>query len=133
MDDTDYTLKHDQGKLDVTLVPSEAVRAIARVMEAGLKKGYGRGSWKKVEPNRYRAALYRHLLDYIDDPDHIDAETGLPTIELVLCNAAFLSVLEKYKPTGPSEEDYLRKTLSDMYDKQAMEALTEPPNYPKGS
>ena len=91
----DYTIKHDQGKLDITLVPSEAIRALARVLEAGIKKGYKRECWKTVEPTRYRAALYRHLLDYIEDPEHIDAETGLPTIEHILCNAAFLTVLEK--------------------------------------
>jgi hypothetical protein len=90
----DYTIKHDQGKLDVTLVPSEAVRAIARVMAFGLAKGYKRDSWKTVEAHRYRAAMYRHLLDYLDDPEHIDEESGLPTIEHILCNAAFLSVLD---------------------------------------
>jgi len=83
-------LKYDHGKLDVTLVPSEAVRAIARVMTYGLSIGYKKDSWKEVKPDRYRAALYRHCLDYIDDQNHVDEESGLPTIEHILCNAAFL-------------------------------------------
>jgi hypothetical protein len=92
---TDFTIKHDKDKLDVTLVPSEAVRAIARVMEFGLKKGYKRDSWKSVEAFRYRKALYRHLLDFVENPHHVDEESGLPTIEHILCNAAFLAWKER--------------------------------------
>lgn len=91
----DYTIKKDQGKIDLTLVPPDAIRHMAEVFEFGLKKGYKRDSWKKVEIQRYRAALYRHWLDYIDNPGHIDEESSLPTIRHILCNAAILSYLEE--------------------------------------
>lgn len=94
-DKTDYTIKRDQGKIDLTLVPPEVITHLAEVFEFGLKKGYKRDSWKKVEIQRYKKALYRHWFDYLKDPKHIDEESGLPTIKHVLCNAAIVSYLEE--------------------------------------
>lgn len=90
----DQTIKTDNGKIRPTLVPTEAIRAIAEVREYGVNKYGDSENWKDVEPERYRDALCRHLLDYLDDPTSIDQESGLPHINHILCNAAFLSVLE---------------------------------------
>lgn len=89
--------KWDAGKPKLSLVPSEIIRCIARVREYGNEKYGDPESWRTVEPERYRDALYRHLLDYIDDQDGRDEESGLPHLWHLACNAAFLCVLEARK------------------------------------
>ena len=93
----DQTAKADEGKLQLTLVPSGIIRAIARIRMYGNAK-YPEGgpdNWKQVEPERYRDALYRHLLAYLDDPEGVDAESGLPHLWHLACNAAFLIEMER--------------------------------------
>lgn len=93
----DQTAKADEGKLQLTLVPTGIIRAIARIRMYGNAK-YPEGgpdNWRQVEPERYRDALYRHLLAYLDDPEGVDAESGLPHLWHLACNAAFLIEMER--------------------------------------
>lgn len=90
-----YEAKADAGKLRLTLVPSEIIRAIAAVREYGNRKYGSPDNWRRVEVKRYRDAAYRHLLDYIDDPASVDPESGLPHLWHLACNIAFLCELEK--------------------------------------
>lgn len=93
----DQTIKADEGKLRLTLVPTELIRAVARIRMYGNQK-YPEGgpdNWKAVEPERYRDALFRHLLAYLDDPDGVDPESGLPHLWHLVTNAAFLCELQK--------------------------------------
>lgn len=101
--------KFDQGKLDYTTIPTELLTAVAKVREYGIQKYHERDSWKKVEIERYRAALYRHWLAYLDNPGGYDEESGLPHIYHVACNVAFLCALQplnlkiqKFAPLQPS-------------------------------
>ena len=92
----DQTIKADEGKLQLTLVPTELIRAVARIRMYGNQK-YPEGgpdNWKAVEPERYRDALFRHLLAYLDDPAGVDPESGLPHLWHLVTNAAFLIELE---------------------------------------
>ncbi|NMA23550.1 MAG: hypothetical protein GX938_08625 [Spirochaetales bacterium] len=89
--------KADKGKPRLSLVPSEIIRCIAAIREYGQEK-YGEQAdhWDEVEIERYRDAAYRHLLNYIDNPDKgIDKESGLPHLWHLACNVAFLCELEK--------------------------------------
>ena len=86
-------LKFDQGKLRMDLIPAEAEEAIAACMTHGLCK-YAEGSWRKVEPWRYHAALRRHLNAW-KRGENTDRDSGLPHLWHVLCNAAFLVALEE--------------------------------------
>ena len=91
------TIKADEGKLKLSLVPTEIIRAIARVRMYGNAK-YPKGgpdNWKHVEIQRYRDALLRHTMLYIDNPYGIDEESGLPHLEHIACNVAFLCELQK--------------------------------------
>lgn len=90
----DQTAKQDAGKLQITLVPTQIIRDIAEVRMYGNKKYGSADNWKNVEPVRYRDALMRHLLAYIDDPKSIDAESGLPHLWHAACNLAFLCEME---------------------------------------
>ncbi len=88
------TAKADDGKPRLTLVPSAIVRAIAAVREYGNDKYGDPENWRQVEIQRYRDAAYRHLLDYIDNPAGVDAESGLPALWHLACNVAFLCAME---------------------------------------
>lgn len=93
----DQTAKADNGKPRLSLVPPEIIRNIAVIREYGNNK-YPEGgpdNWKTVEPERYRDALYRHWLAYLEDPASVDEESGLPHLWHMACNAAFLCELEK--------------------------------------
>lgn len=85
--------KADQGKVRPTLVPASLVLAVANVREYGCRKYKDPENWRKVEPQRYRDALYRHLLAYLSGEKY-DKESGLPHLWHMACNVAFLVELE---------------------------------------
>jgi hypothetical protein len=92
----DQTIKADAGKLQLTLVPRQIIRDIAEVRMYGNQK-YPEGgpdNWKQVEVQRYRDALFRHMLEYLDNPDGIDPESGLKHRKHMECNMAFIAELE---------------------------------------
>lgn len=94
MDKITDGLKHDGGKLRLDLVPPEIIEAVGAVMTHGAEK-YGEGSYKRVEPKRYRAALMRHICKWLKDPHGVDEDSGLPHLYHVACNVAFLLELDK--------------------------------------
>ncbi len=88
--------KLDSGKVDLTLVPGAAVRAIARIMMYGAQK-YTRDGWKQVPEaeRRYLAACLRHIFAFLDG-EEADPESGHHHLHHALCNLAFLAYfLEK--------------------------------------
>lgn len=99
-DTHDQTAKADAGKLQITLVPRQIIRDIAEVRMYGNKKYGDPENWRSVRPERYRDALMRHLLAYLDDPDSADDESGLPHLWHAACNIAFLCEMEGQKKCG---------------------------------
>jgi len=83
------------GSVDISLVPIEAISAIRAVRLFGVKKYKDPDNWKKVEPQRYIDALYRHLLAFVENRDAVDDESGLPHLWHIICNCAFLCELLK--------------------------------------
>lgn len=89
--------KADAGKERLTLVPMQIIWDIAKVREWAVANKYPDPSnWKTVEPERYREALLRHILRYVDEPDGVDEETGLPHLYHVATNCAFLCAMEEH-------------------------------------
>lgn len=86
--------KADCGKAKLTLVPRKILFDIARIREYGVQKYHDPDNWKKVEPERYRDAAFRHLCAYLDDPSGVDEESGLPHLWHLACNIAFLCEME---------------------------------------
>lgn len=90
----DQSVKSDKGKIRPTLVPVSLIKAVAAVREYGCQKYRDPENWKNVEPKRYKDALFRHWLSYLEDPHGVDAESGLPHLWHLACNAAFLIEME---------------------------------------
>lgn len=99
----DQEAKRDEGKLELSLVPTEIIRNIAQIRMYGTMKYGSPDNWKNVEIQRYRDAAYRHWLDYIADPDGVDEESGYPHLWHCVCNLAFICELERPK-MKPVEE-----------------------------
>lgn len=107
----DQTIKADAGKIRPTLVPPKAIKAIATVRTYGAAKYGDAENWRAVEPERYRDALFRHWLAYLENPQAVDNESGLPHMWHVLCNAAFLCDME----ITPLPKQAPKKQLSEMW------------------
>ena len=88
--------KADAGKLQITLVPRRIIKCIAAVRMYGNAKYHSPDNWKDVEPERYRDALCRHLLEYLNDNNSVDEESGLPHLWHIACNVAFLCEMEGF-------------------------------------
>lgn len=91
----DQTIKADAGKPKLTLVPQQIIFDIAKVREYGVAKYGASESWKDVDIQRYRDALFRHFIAYLKEPQGVDEESGLPHIAHMACNMAFLCEMEK--------------------------------------
>lgn len=86
--------KADEGKLKISLVPTQIIKDIAEVREYGNKKYGDPQSWKNVEEQRYVDALLRHTLAFIDDPHGVDEESGIKHYKHMACNMAFICDME---------------------------------------
>lgn len=95
--------KHDAGKARLSLVPTRIIYDIARIREYSNRKYGDPENWRTVEPQRYRDAAFRHLLDYITDPKGVDSESGLPHLWHLACNIAFLCEMEEGGADGDEE------------------------------
>ena len=87
-------VKADSGKARLSLVPLKILYDVARIREFGCTKYKDPDNWKKVEPERYRDAMMRHMCAYIEDPDGVDEESGMPHLWHLATNVAFLCALE---------------------------------------
>lgn len=95
MEDVNYEIKNDQGKLRPTLVPEGLIWAVSAVREYGCQKYKDPENWKQVEPQRYKDALYRHWLKYLSG-EELDKESQLPHLWHLACNVAFLIEMEYF-------------------------------------
>ena len=105
MDKITDGLKHDGGKLRLSLVPAEAIEAIGAVMTHGAEK-YGKDTYKQVEPERYRDALMRHVCKWLKDPHGKDEDSGLPHLWHIITNAA----MRRFYASWTSQRKQVRST-----------------------
>lgn len=82
--------KHDAGKLQLTLAPTQIIKDIAEVRMYGNKKYGDPENWRTVERQRYDNAMYRHWLEFLKDPASVDEESGIPHYKHCACNLAFI-------------------------------------------
>ena len=93
--------KFDKGKPKLTLVPRQIIFDIAEVREYGVEKYKDPDNWKKVEVERYCDALYRHMMAFLDDPEGVDAESGIKHYKHMACNMAFICEMMKNQKEVP--------------------------------
>ena len=89
-DDNDQSAKADSGKLQLSLVPTQIIKDVAEVRMYGNRKYGSSDDWKTVEMRRYVDALLRHTLEFVDNPESVDAESGIPHYKHMACNMAFI-------------------------------------------
>ena len=81
--------RHNSGKLPMHLVPPDAIKAMAEVLEVGMDKfairNWEQGAYYSVP----YASLMRHLLAFWEGEDK-DPESGKLHLAHILTNAAFL-------------------------------------------
>ena len=82
--------KSDEGKLDLTMVPPEIIKAVAAIRDYGNRKYQDSENWRRVDPKKFHAAMIRHAVALWEDPWAIDPESGYPHLWHLCCNAAFL-------------------------------------------
>ena len=82
--------KPDKPPMD--LIPG--LRALARIAWALHRgnevNGYEPGSWRYVDPKKFRKSCARHFFAWLDDPKAIDEETGCTHLALLGANILFL-------------------------------------------
>lgn len=92
------SVKNDiiDDKLRWDLLPMEEIEDIVRVYHAGAKK-YGPNRWQDL-PNgfeRYRAAMFRHLMEYMKG-NKTDSDTGCLHLAQVCWNAIAMLWYDKH-------------------------------------
>ena len=105
----DQTAKADGGKLRLTLVPMDAVEAVAAIRMFGVQKYVEEDNWKRVEKDRYKDAAFRHYVRYLREPYGMDSESNLPHLWHCLCNLFFLCALEIEDGTLPQPQEAVKK------------------------
>lgn len=92
------SVKNDfkDDKLRWDLLPMEEIEDIVRVYHAGAKK-YGPNRWQDLDNGfeRYRAAMMRHLMEYMKG-ERIDADTGAYHLAQVAWNAITMLWYDKH-------------------------------------
>ena len=83
-----------KGKIDLQYIPTGIISAIRATRLYGISKYGDSESWHMVDRRRYQDAAYRHWLAYLDDPNGVDEESGLPHLWHLACNIAFLCEME---------------------------------------
>ena len=72
----DESKKYDQGKLRWDLLPLNLIEKVVEIYTFGAEK-YGANTWQNLEDgyNRYKAAMFRHLMEF-EKGNVIDDESG---------------------------------------------------------
>lgn len=87
--------KYDQGKLRWDLLPLTLIEDIVKIYTFGAQK-YGENNWQKLKDgyNRYKAAMFRHLMEF--EKGHVnDNESGLNHLAHMCWNAIAMMYMAK--------------------------------------
>jgi hypothetical protein len=89
-------IKHDEKKIDYSLIPHGIMCEMAKVLTYGAEK-YEPDNWKRLELplKRYYAAAFRHLNSWFDGEEK-DPESGLKHLSHAMTNIAFLIWFENH-------------------------------------
>lgn len=87
MQATTDSKKYDQGKLRWDLLPLNLIEKVVEIYTFGAEK-YGANTWQNLEDgyNRYKAAMFRHLMEF-EKGNVVDDETGKEHLAHMVWNA----------------------------------------------
>lgn len=89
---SDLAKRFNQGKIDYTLLPVDAMRAEAKVWMMGEEK-YGRSNWHKLYGENTVEEVMKSLLRHafaILEGEHLDPESKEHHAAHIRCNAAMI-------------------------------------------
>lgn len=90
-------VKHDQEKIDISLLSPIAIYKVAAVMTKGKKK-YSAHNWRGgFDWSRPLAACLRHVFTYLAGETH-DPETGISHLAHAVCELMFVLEFEETRP-----------------------------------
>lgn len=123
------SIKNDfkDKKLRWDLLPLQEIEDVVKVYTAGAEK-YGDNNWQGLENGyqRYKAALFRHLLAY-EKGEINDQETHCQHLACVVWNAIAMLYLSKHQ-RDDHEWNNLHEdktaTLIDALDERIMQSVT---------
>jgi len=81
-------VKYDQGKRMWCLMPWRELDSVVDVLTFGAKK-YSPDNWKKVDVEKYKSAVMRHLSAWFQG-NKVDEEDGASHLAHAICNLLFL-------------------------------------------
>ena len=112
-------LRYNDGKLRWSLVDFDALEDMVKVLEFGAKK-YADNNWKKgLKTPEIFESMMRHMTAYIRGED-IDPESGLPHTGHILCNAMFLSYMQRFKPDFDTRHKDKNKRCCGKWDENGV-------------
>ena len=94
---TDVGVKHDNGKIQPSLLSAIAIEELCKVLTYGANK-YAADNWMKIQAKRYEDALIRHYIAW-KKGEKCDGESGLSHLSHMFANVMFLlhKELETYE------------------------------------
>ena len=93
---TEKAMRFNENKPKWSLVDFDSLEDMVKVLEFGAKK-YSADNWKNgLNTDEVVESLLRHIFKYLSGED-LDEESRLPHTGHILCNAMFLSYMNKYK------------------------------------
>jgi hypothetical protein len=112
-------VKFDQDKPLMSLLPFDALRAVAQILTFGAKK-YGHHNWKGgMDWSRVQSAMLRHYEQFSEGED-VDKESGLLHTAHLACNALFLLA---YQLKGKGNDDRYKEIAKNKSAVQEIEEI----------
>ena len=120
--------KKQEEKLDFTLLCTEFLRGVTRVMEDALVKHGGRDTWKDVKDyDKIRlASLLRHTINLMEGKIY-DADTGLPNTDHIASNCM---IIRYHQRRNEKNEDIKLEPVEDT--QYVVKDFNDPELYPTG-
>lgn len=105
-------IRHNQGKVQWSLVPMKALEPMVKVLMFGATK-YSPNNWMKgMSYTTIYNSMQRHINSFMDGEDN-DPDSKMHHVGHILCNALFLSWMIIYKPEYDDRNNLKPLVLSD--------------------
>lgn len=106
--------KYDQGKLRWDLLPLNLIEKVVEIYTFGAEK-YGANTWQNLEDgyNRYKAAMFRHLMEF-EKGNVIDDESGKEHLAHMVWNSIAMLYMSDNTDNIQSHTDMYIKMIEDI-------------------